>query len=772
MKIIERTDTPPNGKATVWWNAVEIPPPWEGGAGQKDLVKGAGFWFDGDRPGRIKRNAGTTPTMTWWTDKFENVVTVAAAAREAGKFAEVFPSTTLRDRLDAEVSGRAEALDASRAADADLSDLSIPLPAGRELFPFQRAGVRYIVGALARTGGCLIGDEMGLGKTPQAIASINALPDVKTVLIVCPKVAMMVWQRHCEQWLTRRFRVIRMQPGGKWPQQEDDRGLVVIINFDIVSRYRSTISGVDLLIVDEAHFLKNPKAQRTQAVFGTPATRQTAAVPGIATRYRMALTGTPIPNRPVELWPILSWLDPRRWNPGNGFFTFARRYCDANDASGHWDFSGASNLAELQQVLRSTIMVRRLKADVLTELPAKMRQVVELDGGADIKALLKREHEAFEKWEANGRGRVAFDEMSEIRHEVGLAKIPYIIEHLRGVLEERGKIGIFGWHRDVLAAYAKAFPGSVMVTGDTSTIDRERFAQRFQTDPSCNVFIGNMQAAGTAITLTASSYVAFAEEDWTPGTISQVEDRFHRIGQRDSVLAQHFVFADSLDARMIEVVIGKQRVADAALDAHHEPVVTPAAAPIAWNVEPPAKPARDPLADPFDFPRETPPATSNGRQAREMPLPEGKPGLTPLLPGTAPFTRSFLLGGKSYFTISDESGAWHYTYRVGVKKDADKPWFVKVLTGPNNRTDYSYAGVIHDPATLEVYSSAKSLIPSTAPSMQVLKWALRHLREGRALPDGYAIRHMGRCGCCARKLSTPESIDRGLGPECASRVGW
>lgn len=775
MKLVERATTPPNGKASVWWNAVDIPPPWEGGAAQKDAVKAAGFWFDGDQTfGRIKRNAGTVPTKTWWTDRWENVLTLAREARAAGKLADVVPSIDLRERIEAAILDSEQALVASRAHDADVA---IPLPSERTLFPFQRAGVQYGLAALRRCGGFLNGSEMGTGKTPSTLAMVNAMPDVDAVLVVCPKIAMMVWQRHAEQWLVGRWRIIRMQPGQKWPQREAGSKLFVVCNYDIVSRHVAAINaagGVSMVIADEVHFLKNPDAQRTRAVVGKAGRGSTQ--PGIAARYRVGLTGTPIPNRVVETWPIISWLDPQRWDPPRGFFKFALRYCGAAQTGygGAWDFTGASNLDEFQATLRSTVMYRVLKSDVLTELPPKLRTIVELDAPQEVVDLLARERKAFESWSGSGSTE-AFTDLSRVRHEVGLAKVPLVVEQLRAQIDARGKAVCFGHHRDVLQQVADAFKGeSVLVTGDTSTTDREVLARKFQTDPACRLFVGNMQAAGTAITLTASDYVAFAEEDWTPGNLTQAEDRCHRIGATgESVLVEHLVFSDSLDARMVELVIEKQRVAELALDAMPTAPPERVAAPsTAFDAIIAA--ARDGHPDEVvgaivGAAASAPSGTAHAVR-RALELPEGEPGTTPLLPGSVPVSADFLLGGNAYFTISDESGAWRYTYRISTKRGLDRPWFVGVLTGPDNRRDYAYAATIADEG-LVPRSTRNARVPEAAPSMQVLRWALRHVAEGRALPDGYAVRHMDRCGMCGRALTTPESVDRGLGPECAGRLG-
>jgi hypothetical protein len=191
--------------------------------------------------------------------------------------------------------------------------------------------------------------------------------------------------------------------------------------------------------------------------------------------------------------------------------------------------------------------------------------------------------------------------MSALRHETALAKLPYVIEHLRDALESGEKIVCFAHHLDVIAALKAEFGAAcVTLTGSTSVADRQAAVERFQNDPACTLFIGNILAAGIGITLTASSHVVCAELDWRPAMVTQAEDRTHRIGQRNAVLVQHVVFDGSLDAVMAKRIIAKQEIIDAALDkgmaeaevepAYAEPADMPVAAPVeaAQRVEPPS----------------------------------------------------------------------------------------------------------------------------------------------------------------------------------------
>ena len=277
------------------------------------------------------------------------------------------------------------------------------------------------------------------------------------------------------------------------------------------------------------------------------------------------MTGTPILNRPRELWPLLHAIDPD--GIGKNFMGYHRRYCGAEKTRYGWNFDGATNLPELSDNLRSSIMVRRLKADVLTELPAKRRQLIELPQGDVLGDIIVAEKEAFEAiWDLKASA-AKFTEISEKRLAVSRAKLPQVIEHVASLLESLDKIIVFAHHGEIVDALDEAFASrAVAVSGTTPPADRQALVDRFQTDPHCNVFIGTILAAGVGLTLTAAQTVIFAEFDWRPGMMEQAEDRARRIGQTGSVLIRYLVFDGSIDAKMAQTFVAKKDVADAALD--------------------------------------------------------------------------------------------------------------------------------------------------------------------------------------------------------------
>jgi hypothetical protein len=675
--------------------------------------------------------------------------------KKNGKFAVSCKLATpeMKAQREAAKVQKAENIEASWQAEVDID---LPVPEGLKYLPYQRAGIASGV----RRPRLLLADEMGLGKTIQVVGIINADPTIKRVLVICPASLKLNWARELKKWLVREMQTWIMS--GSCGHFEFP---ITIINYDILAKHVEWLQSVawDLVVVDEAHYLKSKGAKRSQAVFGiddyTAKKQKCEPTPGITGRRQIALTGTPIPNRTVEGYGLFHWLAPVEFK---NFFGYAKRYCAAAQNGYGWDMSGASNLGELQDKLRGSIMVRRLKQDVLKDLPPKTRQIVEFEANGAAGAVA-READAWEASEQEiTRLRVlaelakagtddeytaavkaltdatqaAFNEMSVLRHETALATVPYALQHILGALDsdQNHKLVVFAWHKDVIEALSEGINGYeneqdrpeirkvggdrrssesgdwscrsnvqmpmrigktgsgvntstgqfrgmpelqasetrsiknadlspvdecvnesqevrspvhdidlghtssgcvpssgnsnifqrqeiqsiqpvagsdhtecgvysgkrhsgelagqcnqtqrqlggdrndseksssivVTLTGDTPMQRRQDNVDAFQRDPNVRVFIGNIQAAGVGITLTAASQVIFAELDWVPGNMTQAEDRCHRIGQHDNVLVQHLVLEGSLSARMSKVLIEKQEIIDLALDRKEE----------------------------------------------------------------------------------------------------------------------------------------------------------------------------------------------------------
>jgi SWI/SNF-related matrix-associated actin-dependent regulator 1 of chromatin subfamily A len=437
-------------------------------------------------------------------------------------------------------------------------------PPGLSYLPYQRTGIEFILWHK----GTLLADDMGVGKTVQAIGAINNDPTIQSVLIICPSSVKAVWKTELSRWLDpSRELSVSIIDSTQWKP-----GDIVIINYDRLHQHEMELAARawDLVIADECHYLKNAQTRRT-----TIATRLKAD-------KRLALSGTPLLNRPRELLPVLTWLDPVIW-PKVKWHEFGLRYCGACWNGFGWEYNGATHLEELSSILRSTVMLRRTKAEVLQELPPKFRSVVEISPGTDLEELIREELTAFEQQLKQARTPDSYrdavrnirrfspdvengreDNFARVRHKVALAKVPLVVKFAEELFSSgSGKLVLFAHHRDVIEKLQRQLVGygPVILHGGTSTKGRSEAVERFQTDPHTKIFIGNIQAAGVGITLApASSYCIFAELSWVPAEMTQAEDRLHRIGARDNVLVQHLVLEGSLDALMIRQLIKKQEI--------------------------------------------------------------------------------------------------------------------------------------------------------------------------------------------------------------------
>jgi len=395
-------------------------------------------------------------------------------------------------------------------------------------------------------------------------------------LVICPASLRINWKREAEKWLISKPEIGIVLDGKNYPD-----GDLIICNYEILGKHESIkATKWDIIIADESHYCKG-KSQRTKNTLSLRSDRW------------VFLTGTPILNRPAEIWNIAHKCAPKLFP---NWWGFAKRYCDMKETPFGMDTRGASNLGELNQKL-STFMIRRKKVDVLKDLPPKRRQIIELPPTKEMRIVLDREnmqwkvHEetmarlvarrdqaALLNDEQEYRGaanelkqayKVAFGDMAKVRQEVALAKLPLCIAHIKDLLESVDKILVFCRHKAVAANLMEELKdfGAVVLMGDTAMNERQKAVDAMQNDPKCRVFVGSIQAAGVGITLTAASTVVFVEPDWTPALLSQCEDRSWRYGQKNSVLVQHLVLEASLDSHMLKQVMAKQEIIDQAIDA-------------------------------------------------------------------------------------------------------------------------------------------------------------------------------------------------------------
>lgn len=437
------------------------------------------------------------------------------------------------------------------------SAIEVPCPEGLEFLPHQLAGIEYALGR----GGCLVADEPGLGKTIISVGLVNKDESLCRVLVICPASLKLNWVKEIKKWGTRPGEIHLERVDGRETQEVLGVGKRVVwhvINFEALQRVDVKSREWDLLIVDEAHSLKNPKAQRTLEVLGgrSKAGERFLEIPA---GKRLFLTGTPVLNKPVELWTILRALDPTRWK-SSGWLDFVKRYCAGSRVNGFWDVSGASNMVELAEILSKTVMIRRLKKEVL-DLPEKLKKTVILEAGEEEKEVLGVEKEAYEARSAGG----VFEDVawSTLRKGVGMMKVGKVVARAMEVLGEEECVVIFAHHRAVVDGIREALKKkkveSVALVGGMTVEAKQEAIDAFQ-EGRVRVFVGSLLAAGVGITLTRASRMLIAEIDPRPGMMDQVEDRIYRIGTTKGVTIEYLVYEGSVDARLVDLVENKRRM--------------------------------------------------------------------------------------------------------------------------------------------------------------------------------------------------------------------
>lgn len=435
------------------------------------------------------------------------------------------------------------------------------------LYPFQLEGVKFLE---SKNGNALIGDEMGLGKTIQALGWLNLHPEKRPVVIVVPASLKINWMREANKWLTNKDGVVILS--GKKPPKGKIKGNIFIINYDILGVWLTKLidAAPSVMIVDESHMVKNIKAQRTKAVKEL----------GKVVRHKIFLTGTPIVNRPSEFFTVLNMLAPTEFN---SWIRFTQRYCGAyNDGYG-WNVSGATNTTELHERINNKIMLRRKKEDVLKDLPPKQRFVLPME--ISNRNTYKEAENDLLKWvkETFGAGKArktaqaeALARFSYLKQLAAEGKREFAVSWIKDCVESNGKLVVFAVHHTMIDYLAEELRNynPVVVDGRTSLAtgpnkpvsDRQMAVDRFQNDPNCRIFIGNIKAAGVGLTLTAASHSAFVELGWTPGEHQQAEDRVHRIGQENHVSAYYLIADTTIEEEIAGLLDGKMKILDSVLD--------------------------------------------------------------------------------------------------------------------------------------------------------------------------------------------------------------
>lgn len=418
-----------------------------------------------------------------------------------------------------------------------------------QLYPFQKEGIQF---GIEKHGRLLFADEMGVGKTIQSIALCYIFRKEWPVLIICPGSVKYSWQSEINRWLRIKPKYIQIINNGKDTLSKKSR--FYIISYDLARRISKKLlkKKFDFVILDESHCIKNKDALRSSAI-----------IP-IAQRSKrlLLLSGTPLLSRPIEGYTALNCLRPDLFD---NFQEYGRRYCDPILTQFGINWSGASNTKELHFIF-NCLMVRRLKKDVLSQLPPKRRMKKEIDCSPESLIQLKKFFEGRDRKE-----KEANITMPEAYRITGEAKIKGVSMYVKELLEAQIKFIIFAHHHSVLNAIEevvrKAKVKYIRIDGNTDGSERFQLVNKFQATEDCLVAILGINAASTGITLTEAKLVVFAELTWTPAIMIQAEDRAHRIGQNaDCVDIMYLYGRNTLDDLIFKKIQTKMKIVSTTLD--------------------------------------------------------------------------------------------------------------------------------------------------------------------------------------------------------------
>ena len=401
------------------------------------------------------------------------------------------------------------------------------------LLPHQEVSKQFLLSK----GRCILADEPRVGKTlATASAALQHLP----ALIVCPAIVKTVWQSAFTN-LDPSIPVTIIN--GKKNATSIGADGITIINYDLLGSIQE-MGNFKTLVLDESHRIKSPKAVRTVA-----AQKLMSKI-----KYVYALSGTPIPNRPIELWPLLNGLGIYR----GGYYDFAARYARMWKAPWGLDVSGASNLPELKEMMKPFVL-RRKKADVFTEYQEPIVSLITFDLPVD-----HREKEFdIDALIDHPNPMLAFDGLSEVMKEAGLRKVKPAIEFILDKLETGEPIVVFAHHKEVVHAIKdeiKKHCGVSVITGETNQKYRADIIQQFQSGQN-KVFIGNLAACQEGIDLSAADTVVFVEATWQTSALLQASSRIENINKAGCApLIYLLTIARSLDHTILKKVLIKQNI--------------------------------------------------------------------------------------------------------------------------------------------------------------------------------------------------------------------
>jgi SWI/SNF-related matrix-associated actin-dependent regulator 1 of chromatin subfamily A len=395
-----------------------------------------------------------------------------------------------------------------------------------KLFPYQEAGVELIV---KHYKDVLLADHPGAGKTAQAVVAANRLK-AKSILIICPAGLKENWKRELTLW-------------------DNKANIVLIYSYEMAVKKAPKLSAYefDLMICDEAHYLKSAKSKRSKVILGQIWARA---------KKHILITGTPLPNgRASEGHNIFAKLAPEEFGD---WFKYVSTYCVRTITPWGINFDKSKNLEVLGEKCKKLFMIRRKREETIGQLPPLVRSQVPITASNQFDL-----GDAFDEDEA----LAAIEEgnimpFASLRQKIGLQKVEGALDYIQTLLNEEKHIVVFAHHHSVIAQLKTSFMVSkishVTVTGQSTATEKQKAIDDFQAGKA-QVFLGSLLAANVGITLTKSSNVVFVEFDWVPENNTQAEGRCYRIGQTAITRSHYLYIPDSIDDGILSAILRKQK---------------------------------------------------------------------------------------------------------------------------------------------------------------------------------------------------------------------
>lgn len=443
--------------------------------------------------------------------------------------------------------------------------LDVPHGLLLEPYEYQKEGIAYAL----KNKRCIFGDQPGLGKTLQAIGTVT-IAKAYPCLVICPAALKINWQREFKKFAGKQALILDDRNKDSWQRYVELKCCdIFITNYESLKKFfvlgvkddaRFTLRSITFdprinlfksVVIDESHKCKSTKTQQSKFVEGICKGKE----------YILELTGTPVVNDNTDLIQQLKIMG--RLEDFGGYKNYVERFCNGPKK--------ASNLKELNWRLWSSCFFRREKAKVLTQLPDKTRQYIEMDittrdeyrkAEADLINYLRVYKDKTDKEiEKSMRGEVMV-RMGILKAISARGKIKAAAEFIHDVIDGGEKLIVFAFLKEVVMEMKSLFPEAVTVTGEDNARQKQAAVDKFQTDPECKLIILNYKSGGTGLTLTASSHVAFIEFPWTFSDCEQAEDRAHRNGQKNNVNCYYFLGKDTIDEYMYKVIQTKKDIAN------------------------------------------------------------------------------------------------------------------------------------------------------------------------------------------------------------------